>query len=267
MSCNCPNLPLPAIFIDNAHTVEMDTWYANNQRSFLATIMDPNGPFINYSANDIISMINYFASAAQLGATAIRIYLACYGDVGSPGLPDEGLANQFTFIFAPATYYQNADPAQDSAIDIGKYYNIPPGDSFNPKDSNITPQIFQAWTQNWQVLHLPRLPIDHTPINSNDPNGMPNPRYSETKCIFYKMTDMQDLVTEIYCQNAYGIRISLTSYPNSGKHPKRLTTQFKLTDSFDRPLNYDISCRQKKDNFHSSFDTGMPCPPYPGCNH
>src|SRR5882757_10578285 len=264
---NCQHLHIPGMYLDDATTGAMDQWFGLRQGAILSAVMGPAGHLF-YRASELVAMHTYFSNPLQLGvaATAIRIYFACYGAAGSPGLPDPSLAGKFTLIFAPATLVPpvHISLLLNQARDVGYYYNIPPGGAFNSVTSKISTDLFTAWTNNWKT-QLDKLPAD--PVDDNNGSAQDTPAiYTETKCVFYTTKAFTELISEIQCQGADGVRISLTSHLDFGKFSKRLTTQFKLTDANDNPIYIDLTGRPPaSDKEFASFDTGVPCPPYTGC--
>ncbi len=258
MECKCKGIPLPEMYINDKLSAARMAAYAANQGPVLVPIMSDDGPYIFYNANDFIAMIRFFTDPALFNEaiTSVRIYFACYGDEGTPFVP-EGYGNKFTFIFAPA-FPDSFDPAVQD--DYGKFYNIAPGGPFNPSGSEIDPDTASSWVNRWQQDWLKQLPVQESSANYD----VKTDSYSDTRSLIYMAANLSGFLTEIQCQQAYGIKLYLASYTAADpNYPNRLTTQFVLTDRDGNDIIIDTSCRPTEGL--KDFDTGSPCPPTPGC--
>ncbi|HVU95441.1 MAG TPA: hypothetical protein VHE34_09460 [Puia sp.] len=259
MACKCSKVEQPTIYINDDISRTRKKQFLDNQGMKMVDMLNEDGPYLYFQANDILALWSYISSSdtnGGLGADALRIYFAIYDDNGSPSVPD-GYGNKFTFVFAPAL-----SDGTKTEVDLGIYFSIPPGGSFNPGRSKISAQAASRWVTNWQEWMFRNLPVDEVDGNFD------GTRYCDTKSMIYTWKFLGQLYREIPCQEAEGVKISLAAYPDEqgGDPAKRLTTQFILTDGNQNDLPIDITCRPKPFRNPEDFDTGNPCPPATGCS-
>jgi hypothetical protein len=224
--------------------------YKTYQGPILSGILDINKPYIDISADDFLLLFKTLSektdTATGEGLDALSIYLAVYGPVTDPDVP-EGSAGKFTYIFSGGKQ-TNDDPVK--ARDSGFYYNIAPGSGFDPQDSAISQATFGRWRDNWQKTYLPRLPATAK---------------GDTKSVTYIWKDLVGMVGEIVCQAASVVRICLVAYLEDEEFSKQLTTHFMLMDGTANPIPINNGCRPKKLLGGDGLDTGSPCPPAGNC--
>jgi hypothetical protein len=246
------------MYIDEATSKARMDAYAQNQGPILEPIMSPEGPFLYYNVNDFVAMIVFFTDPKEFPDQAIsgvRIYLSCYGKQGETDSP-AGYEEKFTYVFAPV-YGDKADLT--TFIDYGKYYNIVPGGPFNTGTSEVDDETASGWVLNWQRGKLTELPAAKSAANFSTDG------FTDSRSLVYTLSQLLPFVTESQCQQAYGIKLYLSSYTaDDPKYPDRLTTQFILTDASGEAIVTDTSCRPPQG--YSDYDTGLPCPPTPGCS-
>lgn len=228
-------------------------WFKDNQGKKIGGLFqDVNKPYFDLSADDFLLLFRTFSELVDPGTgeavDALSIYFAVYGNPSDPDVPG-GFENKFTFIFSAGK--QRSD-VPDKATDSGFYYNIAPGNGFDPVASAISAPTFGRWRDNWQKTYLPQLPPD---------NG------GETKSVTYIWENLIGFIGEIQCQAAHGVRIYVVSYTGDGAEnfPKRLTTHFALLDARGQEIVVGTNCRPKKLLGGDGFDTGSPCPPAGNC--
>jgi hypothetical protein len=195
-----------------------------------------------YSASAFTAMLNYFFGT--LHANGVRIYFASYGPEGTASVPAD-YGRLLTLIFAPT---DNA-----SLTDIGLYYTIAPGGTFDPVSSQLDRELASSWVLNYQSS---KLPILNTTLS--DPNG-------DTKSLHYTKMQLLDLRDEIKCQCASGIKAYFCAIPpEETEYKQRLILHFILTNMLGRDeVDFFIEdrCGWDEREIGGNFDTGNPCPP------
>ncbi len=254
MGCKCKGLPIPKTFVRKKLSLDRKEWFMKNQYAELHGDSYNETTSLDLRANDFISMIVFFNNVSTAGF--LRIFFATCSEEGSPNVP-EGLGNKMTLLFAPVE--KEGDP-------INNYFFIAPSDPFNPEGSILNSTIANEWKKNYQNKQLTVFNkyVEH--ISDNWDAQTHN--YSDTKSVIYDMRLMNDLVTEVSCQAAYGIRIHFCSYLDTDKVPpfiipKRLVTHFGLIDDSNNdyfPDDHDQSCRPPLNIL--DYDNGQLCPTY-----
>lgn len=252
MPCKCDGRPLPAMFVDPKASKDRRDRFIAKQFQNLKSILNPEGPYLFYTKADFTKMINFFMTIRRAGA--VRIYFASFGDDNDT--PD-GQVNRFTYIFSVAEVTSN-NPL--TSKDLGSYFNVLPGQAFTPTGSIVDPALASKWVKNWQTGPLAGITVDDKSQNRDDHN-----RLSDTKCVIYLLAHLKELVDEIACQGATGVRLYLATYlDDDGNFPKRMATQFEMIDEGGDVIDIDRTCRPKPQKI-LGFDTGSPCPPAVGC--
>ena len=194
--------------------------------------------FVFYDAVAFTNMMNYFFGT--LRADGLKIYIASYGPRGSDSVP-EGYDDLLTLIFAPTT-------DSDNPKDLGRYYTIFPGKPYQQLDKELA----IAWVRNFRTIKLPDL-------NETVEGGR------DTKSIYYHGESIIDLVAEMACQKASGIKAYFCSMRDDGDDFKQqLMLDFVLTSKVgndDVEFNVEDRDGWEDRKIPGDLDTGSPCPP------
>jgi hypothetical protein len=253
MACKCSGKKVPTMFLNQAASKSRRDAFIAKQFTQLRDLLDPAGPYEFYSIADFSKMITFFRSITN--ASAVRIYIANFGD--DDDTPDP-FTNRISFIWSVAEITQKEPDLM--AKDLRRYFNVPPGRKFTPTGSEIDPGLASKWVTNWQTGGLSRLAVLDKPDNHDGNNKL-----SDTKSIIYQLDQLQEVVEELACQEAAGIRLYLASYlGDEPTHPGRLNTQFEMIDVGGDVFTIDLTCRVTEE-VAFGFDTGSPCPPAVGC--
>ena len=248
MSKPCLLTPVPTMFVGKVISrSRIDHFMKNKYVPLCNTIGKLDACFLFYSAPDFIAMMRHFFNT--LSAEGVRIYMASYSGEGHESVPNE-YGDRLTLIFAPT---RNPDlPAE-----IGLYYSIPPQGNFDPIKSQLNKGIAKEWVYNYQSKKL--LALNAT---------VDDPAIGDTKGIHFTGQQIIELIKEVQCQGATGIKTYFCSVdPEIEKNSvlkKRLLLLFVLTIKIGtEETDFNI---EDRDGFNErpvagDFDTGNPCPP------
>jgi hypothetical protein len=248
MSKPCLQTPVPGIFVGKFKgRSRIDHFMHNKYNTLCNTIGKLDTCFLFFTANDFIAMMSHFFGT--LKADGVRVYIASYSAEGSESVPQD-YGDMLTLVFSATS-----DP--DAPKDMGFYYSIPPKGSFNAVDSQLDKKIANEWVKNYQTKKL-RI------LNAT----VDDPTVGDTKSIHYAGNQIAELIREIQCQKATGVKAYFSSV-NPSDEPdsrlaKRLLLAFILTIKIGtEETDFHI---EDRDGFGQrpvggDFDTGNPCPP------
>ena len=215
----------------------IDSFIQIKYKKLRTTLGKYDARFVFYDALAFTNMMNYFF--ATLRADGLRIYIASYGPKDSDSVPP-GYEDLLTLIFAPTTDSRNPR-------DIGNYYIIFPGMAYQQLDNELA----IAWVRNYRSIKLPDL-------NETVESGQ------DTKSIYYDDESITDLVAEMACQEATGIKAYFCSMRDDDDYKQQLMLDFILTSKIGNDeVEFNVQDRDGWDDRPAGgdLDTGSPCPP------
>jgi hypothetical protein len=225
----------------------IDHFMKNKYNPLCNTIGKFDACHLFFSSNDFIGMMTHFFDV--LSAEGVRVYIATYSGEGEESVPKHH-GELLTLIFSPTS---NANMPQD----IGVYYHIIPNEKFDNTQSQLNKKTANDWVLNYQRKKL--LVLNAT-VNE--------PAVGDTKSLHFTKKQLKELIAEIECQGATGIKTYFASinpeYEPDADFKKRLVLQFVLTMRIGaEETEFSI---EDRDGFpqrpqSGEFDTGNPCPP------
>jgi hypothetical protein len=250
----CFDVPVPAIFVGKAITRSRIGHFMINKYIPLCNAISKelDTRFLFFSATDFDKMMSCFFDADEADKVdGLRIYIADYSSEGKPFVP-KGHGGKLTLIFSPTKNDEDDEPR-----DVGKYYSVPPGKSFDPDECELETVVASDWVFNYE--HKKLVILKTTTIDNVD----------DTKAIHFTKLQIDDLIKEIDCQKATGIKIYFGSVDpddenDDSPHKTKLLLQFVLTERVGSvEKDFHIEDRDGFDErpVSGDFDTGNPCPP------
>jgi hypothetical protein len=228
---------------------------------------------------NFLGMIEYFESKYAADFEFLHVYIATFGEEGSPMVPIRQ-GNKLTLIFAPAS----------SKGDLGDFFNIPPTESFaeDQLDKFIVNSYQGEWRDKFVNDVMPHLVL--TIDGTKDSNQIAHTP-SDTRCITYCRASLDQLIAEkkrIHTDgtNSREFKFStdmVARFSSFGKHgdplyhkyARRLFVQFEFVDDSGRVITlektYKYSTRgQLKNPCPGPYgakgnDNGTLCPPCTNC--
>jgi hypothetical protein len=259
MTCKCKDIPVPLSFVPKGISQGRKEWFINNQLDHLNTAGFNEDTYVEFNANDFISMLLSFETNER--ANFLRIHFATFGNAGTSNVPF-GYENKMTIVYAPLEKREDR-----STI----FYMSDPDGSFHPLRSKLPDGIADRWIKNYEQKQLIILSnhVDKIPENKNTDSNVPE--YSDTRSVLYGMHILKPLSTEVLCQAAAKVRIYFSAYKGNETAtpyivPKRMVTQIELVDHWDNDLyidDFDMSCRpvvSDVEKIREGFDNGQLCP-------
>jgi hypothetical protein len=250
----CQNVPVPQIFIPKDISMRRRIWFLETKFStLLTTLKKPDVSCFHYDATKFLSFLEML-----MLDDGVRIYLASYSKDGQPYVAPRH-AEQITLVFAPVINIVGTN----SYVDKGKYYIMNP----NELHQEIPKQIANEWIHNFQSFKLPIFTV----VSKVSP--------TDTKSVLFEKHKLQEIVIEMNCQAATGIKINLSSYMDTINEPpephgipprnhRRTILQFILQETIDgKKCDFYIDdrpgflSRPGAGGGFPSLDTGSPCPP------
>jgi hypothetical protein len=259
---------LPNMYVTAKDCQSRKDWFSKNQGLQLGECMDTGNPYFDYSVNDFLLLFSILwgktDTATGKRLDALTIYFGVYGPATDSDTP-RGCEDKFTYIFSGGIQ-TGVVKGLPVASDSGYYYNVPPGGRFDPNGSATPESTVKNWKKIWHDDYLSQLPADNNDSDNLNSAG----QYSDTASVTYLLKDLNEMVEEIGCQGASGVRVRLVSYPDDmARFRNRLTTHFMLLDDAGGEIDSNPpGCGrtfQPKIGNGSGLDTGSPCPPAGNC--
>jgi hypothetical protein len=248
----CTRKYKPLMYVPAATSAHRVGDFVNKKyKNIIKEIKKDDARFVTYTASAFKGMIETMFKDKKIDG--IHIYLATYGAKGTESVP-EGYDGLLTLIFA----------ATEGAEERKEYYTIfPRSTSFVKMDTNLA----SAWVKNYQGVKLTKALNPTVPKTNND-----------TKLIYYTRALIEDLIEEIDCQKATGLRGYFCTMEKEHKYGYRLLIDFVLTKIIgDEVTEFNVEdtdgWSRRKDNRKAvlqklkkakkplDLDTGSPCPP------
>jgi hypothetical protein len=262
---HCEGELRPRTFVPKQLSIDRRNWFIEKKYlPLVQTLQKHDVTFVYYPA---VIFKNFLTSMLAYGG--LRIYFASYSGEGALRVP-QGYGGMMAFVFAPVINIAGTS----NVVDKGIYYIINP----SQLPETVPKPVANEWVHNFQSHKLPIFEM----LPDFPPNG-------ETKSILFERLEIEEIVKEITCQQATGVKIILTSYMDESNEPKRkereeingkgqeqrseeteeyynqLSIQFILTETINgAQQDFYIDDRPGWDTRKeagASLDTGSPCPP------
>lgn len=222
---------------------------------------------IYFSREEFIGMIDTFAKAGCI--EYVDVYFAAFGKAGTYGVPSNDWEDRLVPLFKPVL---NKCGGGDTT-----YYLLPEnGAGFDPQADHIPYSVVSGWLSNYNSAKLARLNalINRADRANHQDMNMANP-VSNTLHVAYKLTDLQELDTEINYQKTLGdtitgFKIFMSSFNPRGSGQRafanRIYPQFEFTMGDDHqvfridPRGRTTQAPRWKDQ-PRGLDNGQMCPP------
>jgi hypothetical protein len=199
--------------------------------------------YLFYTATDFIAMMRYLFTDPNVNG--LRIYIASYSQEGDSRVP-ANCGELLTVIYASTKKIKGIHK------DTGNYFTLAPGGSFDPNQSKLDNIISSEWVSNYQNSKLPIL------------NATVTKSEGDTKSIHYTKEKIVDLIEEMLCQQATGIRAYFCTIADASVYQQKLMLEFMLTTKIDDvETEFFIDDREGFSDRPDlgNLDTGNPCPP------
>lgn len=271
--CDCPKeTDLASIFIPDSVSAERVRYYRDKKRKpYLDGVVKKSRNFLHREnksfyykdASVFVDFLSRMIDSADI--SGLRIYFGSDEPQFHKGpYRDKG---KILLIYSPTT----------STIVGGKVQNKDTGTYFvlrgrKGERDTIDADLFKTYISGYR-MHKAKLL--RTTLSEADQNG----DLSETYSVFFPKDTISTIKREIHCQNCrmgnkLGVEVDIVSYREFEVeklgHPElkqRLTVQFTMTNRWGFRLNMEEEDKDRYGNMgyfikSSSYDTGMPTPPY-----
>jgi hypothetical protein len=248
----CPGVPKPKMWIPKEFTQKRKDWFIDNKYQPLCNYLKKNETqSLLFKDAMFINMVKDILTVETNG---LRIYFAAYPDASSPDFPS-GFESVITLIFSPTI--QNDE---NTFADRGDFYILNPDSDYQDISGKAL-----AWINNYQSKQL-----------KDVLNKLYSFEKSDTTSVWYEKNSIIELIAEMKCQGATGLRIHLGSYTDKDddiaskpynikkEFLKRLILQFSLTQGTnfsDFEIEDVGGFWQRPDPPIEALDNGQLCPP------
>jgi len=248
----CPGVPKPQMWIPKEYTQKRKDWFVNNKYQPLCNYLKKNETqSMLFKDARFINMVNNILTVETNG---LRVYFAAYPEAASPDFPT-GLESVITLIFSPTI-----QKAGKTFADRGDFYILNQDSDYQDISGKAS-----AWINNYQSKQLKDVLNTLYPFSEGD-----------TKSVWYEKKSIEELIAEMSCQEATGLRIYLASYTQDDDNTpkpyniktenlKRLILQFSLTQGpgySDFEIEDVAGWGQRPPKKIEGLDNGQLCPTY-----